>query len=471
MLRIAAVSLALLISCSGASRRATAAPSQDEFEALTILRSLIAINTYNPPGNELQICDWVAGLFEGLPVETRIYESAPGRANLVVRYRGNGSRQPVLLMAHIDTVNVQPENWQTDPLVAAIADDGYLYGRGSIDDKGMAACLIASLLRIARDRLPLSRDVILLLTADEEAGGDFGVKFMIEHHLDDIRAEFALNEGGRTQMEEDGTVRAVLIQCAEKSMHNVFLRTTGTSGHSSVPNGDNPIETLAYAIHRIAQYRAPARINAVSAGYFRGQSEIADDDAVRAAMGDITNPQDDVVQAAANRLSEANNFYNAVLRNTATTTIVDAGIRFNVIPSTAEATVNVRLLPGTNLEDFLAELTRWIGRENVRFEPETPPDRREAEPDPSSPDTDMFRAVERAARAIWPEIVVMPMMSTGATDSRDLRLQGIPSYGILPMPLTEEDERRMHADNERVRVESLRSGAEFQHRIILEIAQ
>lgn len=455
---------ALLVAACAAPRSAP----PGELPPLELLQRLVRMNTYNNPerghpGNELALVEWVADYLRGQGVgSVKVFETAPGRGCLVARLRGGG--EPFLMMAHVDTVDVEPGQWTVDPLAGEIRD-GFLWGRGAVDDKGMAACMIAAFVRAHRERTALSRDVILLLTADEEAGGELGVKFMVEHHLDEIRAAVAVNEGG-TIVSSGGRVEFVAIQCTEKTMHNATLIASGTGGHSSRPHDDSAIDKLARAVDRVSAFQPPVKLNDVTQGFFLGRAGIERDADLAAHFRRLGEGD-----ASSAGVVAAQPTYNAMLRSTVATTMLDAGIRFNVIPSEARATLNIRLLPGEEIDAFIDSLHAHLGRSaDVRIEPEVPRERREPEAPPSLPRGPMYEAIERVARATYPDAVVMPSMSTGATDSRDLRLAGIPSYGILPFPMEESDLQRMHGNDERIPVGAPEAGAEFMYRLILEIA-
>lgn len=431
-------------------------------ETVKILQALVRIDTQNNPdrglkGNELALCNEVKGWIEKAGGAADVYETAPGRGCLVARYKGDGSKKPILLMAHVDVVDIEAGKWTKDAMKAEIDADGYLYGRGTIDDKGMAACIVASFLKLLREKPKLTRDVIVLLCADEESGGDHGIKWMVANKFSAIEAEFALNEGGQVIMDESGKVKYVAIQCAEKVMHNARIVVTGKAGHGSVPHADNCVLKLGQVLAKLADYRPAGRVNEVTKGYFEGQATL---------KGDAKLARDPEYA------SGLDPFYNALLHSTFTPTILKGGVRFNIIPSEAECTINVRLLPGDDLDEFLGALAAHVGkRDDVRFVPEKEKKEREAEPEPSSPATAMFAALAKVGGELWPEAVVMPMMSTGATDSRDLRLKGIASYGLLTFPITEEDKKRMHGNDERVPARSLSKGTDYLHRVILELGK
>jgi acetylornithine deacetylase/succinyl-diaminopimelate desuccinylase-like protein len=412
----------------------------------------------------------VTQLLKANGVESKTFETAPGRGCLVARYRGNGSQRPILLMAHVDTVDVDRDRWEVDPL-GAVVKDGYMYGRGVVDDKGMAACALAVLLRLTRDKPELDRDLIVLLCADEEAGGDEGIRWMIRNAFDEIRAEYCLNEGGLT-VEEGGQVQFLAIQCTEKTMHNVRLISEGKSGHSSVPHPDNALIKLGEAFSRVGAYKSPVRINEVNSGFFLGRAQLESDQAMSGHLSAISSKDPARIEPAAEIVGQRDPIFNALLRSTVTPTLVTkGGVRFNVIPSRVEGVLNVRLMPGDSLETFMADLERHIGIPGVRLEAELPMDQRDVDAPVSPVDSVLCRRIEASAKARWPKVVVMPYMSTGATDSRYLRLKGIASYGLLPMPLTREDLSRMHGDNERIPVQSIREGEEFLYDLLLAVGR
>ncbi len=435
-------------------------------EARRHLEALIAIDTQNPPGNELAAARYFEGVLKGLTgVETRVIPVADGRANIVARLRATRpTARPILVMGHMDTVGADPAKWTSPPL-SATERDGYLYGRGAIDDKGMLAATIAALAQLAPRRAALARDIVFLGTADEETGGN-GIARLLEQHFDRIKdVEFALNEGGRIRVA--GTrVQSINVQVTEKLPYTVRAVATGPSGHGSVPLPDNALAALARALSRVHAWQAPVRLNVVTREYFKRLATIEADAAVRRAMEALAasapGPAGPVAAAAADVLSR-NPMHNAVLRTGVALTMLSAGIRSNVIPSDATATLNVRVLPGEDIRDVVAELARVGGEPNVTFTldgtPETAP--------PISPiDSPLFRAMEAAGRAMAPGAVAIPFMSTGATDGALLRARGIPTYGILPMPITADDELRMHGDNERVPVRSIGWAAEYLYRVL-----
>jgi len=448
---------------SGLDREAAGA------ETLDHLRELIALDTRNPPGNEAVAAAWFDDTLSGVEgIETRVLEVGGGRANFVARLRAGTPRaRPVLVLGHMDVVGVQPEAWSTPPLEPRLVS-GYLHGRGAIDDKGMLAAMTTVLRALAARRDALQRDVILLATAAEEGGPDVGVDWVLEHHRELLGdPQFALNEGGRIRI-EGGRIRTVNVQTTEKVPYDVSVVATGPSGHGSVPLPGNALARLCEASARLHAWRAPLRLNETTRLYFGGLAGIEDDPLLAGAMRTIAESgRDEVLERAAAVLSQTDPLYAAVLRTGQSLTILEGGIRTNVIPSEGRANFNTRVVPGDDVEAVVAAMQAEVADLDVTVALEGGP---RVSPPPSSTGTALYGAMERAARTMAPDATVLPFMSTGATDGAALRRAGIPTYGILPMPLERIDELRMHGNDERVPVASLTWATEYLYRILLDVA-
>lgn len=442
--------------------------SRAQAATLQHVRRLVAIDTRNPPGNELRTARYLDAALQRIPgVETEIIDAGDGRAHFVARLRAvRPTRPPVLIMGHMDVVGVRESAWTTDPLQATEID-GYLYGRGVIDDKGPLAASVVAIEFLAEHRDRLQRDVMLLGTAAEE-GGSVGIDWLTDHRPDLFdEVEFALNEGGRVRT-TDGRVRTVNVQTTEKVPYNVIARATGPSGHGSVPLAENALAALARAVSRVHAWRAPVHLNETTRTYFARLARVEPDTAMARAMRDLSSSTNErTIRAAADVLS-ADPLHNAVLRTGMSLTMLDGGIRSNVIPSDGTATLNVRVMPGEDVGAVVREMNAVGAESQVVFELDGGA---RADPPPSPIDTELFRALEAAAIAMAPDAVVLPFMSTGATDGAVLRSRGIPTYGVLPFPLEMEDELRMHGDNERVPVAALGWGAEFLYRTLEQVAR
>jgi acetylornithine deacetylase/succinyl-diaminopimelate desuccinylase-like protein len=391
----------------------------------------------------------------GAGIETRVLEPAPGRAAVVARLRGDGRARPILLLAHMDVVAVEPEHWTVDPFGGEVRD-GYVWGRGAIDDKGMLAVELQTMLLFKRHRVdagvPLARDVVLVATSDEETGGDWGLGWLLEHHGDLLRAEFAINEGGRIRV-VDGRPFYAAVQTAEKVAHLLTLRAHGPPGHASIPLRENAVLRLGRALATIGEHEEPLRLDATTRGFFAGLAARWPDRRIGEAMADVAS--DDAPRAArgAAALREVP-VLDAVLRTGITPTMLGGGIRANVIPADVTATLNVRTLPGEEIGDVARRLREAIDDPLVDVLLTDPG----ADAPASDPDSPLFRALADAVRELVPDITVVPYLSTGATDSARLRRFGVPCYGILPFPLAPEDESRMHGHDERVPVEGIEFG-------------
>lgn len=431
------------------------------------LEKLIAIDTQNPPGNETRVARYLESALAGVTgLETQVLDAGGGRANFIARLRAvKATRKPVLVMAHMDVVGADATKWITPPFEPTVRD-GYLYGRGAIDDKGMLAASVVALQQLAARRSELDRDIILLGTAAEE-GGDVGIDRVATEHFDLIGdAEFALNEGGRIRI-RDGRIATVNIQVTEKLSYTVVATATGPGGHGSVPLPGNAIATLARALVRLQEWRAPVTLNEITRMYFTKLAAIEKDPDMKLAMAKLVAATDPADVARHADVLSREPLHNAVLRTGVSLTIVNAGIRGNVIPSDATATLNVRVLPGADITAVVAELQRVAAEPQVRLELKGTP---QPAPPVSPVTTALFGAMESAAREMSPAAVVIPFMSTGGTDGAVLRGKGIPTYGILPMPLPMEDELRMHGDNERVPLEALGWATEYMYRVLATVA-
>ena len=432
------------------------------------LEALIRIDTQNPPGNELEAALWFEAYFQDLDgVGIHVHETAAGRANIVARLRAeNPDLAPVIVMGHLDVVGADPESWSTPPFEPTVRGD-YLYGRGTIDDKGMLAAAATAFRLLARDREALRRDVIFLGTADEEAGGSEGIDALLAERPELISdAEFAINEGGRIRV-VDGRIRTVNIQTVEKVPYNVVATAAGPSGHGSVPLPENALAALSRAAARVHAWRPPVRLNETTRLYFQRLAEVESDPFLRAAMEGIAGATDEAGIQRHAAVLEQEPLHNAVLRTGASLTILDGGFRSNVIPSEGTATFNVRILPEEDIEEVVREMQRVGGEPSVSFSLSGAP--AEQVPAASPVNTDLFRAMEGVANTMAPDAVVMPFMSTGATDAQATRAAGIPTYGILPMPLPMEDELRMHGDDERVPIPALGWATEYLYRVLGEV--
>jgi len=426
-----------------------------ETETVAHLQALIRFDTTNPPGNERRLAEYLVKVLESEGIETTLLIPAANRAAVIARHRGNGKRRPVIMLAHMDVVAVEPDKWSFDPF-GGIVRDGYLYGRGAIDDKGMLAANLMAMLLLRREvinaGIELDRDVVFLATSDEEAGGACGMHWLVKHHRDLLDAEFAINEGGRTRIIEGGR-RYLAIQTAEKISHMVKVTARGPAGHAAIPLDGNAIFRLGRALALISGYREPVTLTPLTRRFFGELARVWPSDDERLAMSSLVSGNQEAAADGAEVLSRIPVF-NAVMRNGISATGLTGGVAGNVIPAEASAVLNVRTLPGHRIEEVVERLARCVGDPDVTITIDAKGDEAPA----SDPDSEMFRAIAEAAVALDPELTVVPYLSTGVTDSARLRLLGIDAYGILPFPMRQSDEERMHGHDERVPVESLHFG-------------
>lgn len=442
--------------------------SSAEPETVARLQDLIRFDTTNPPGNELPLARYLESVLRAEGVETKLFEPDKDRATLVGWIRGTGAKRPVILLAHMDVVGVERESWSCDPFEGHIRD-GYLYGRGAIDDKGMlAANLTTTLLlqrQLKRTGVRPSRDIVFIATADEEAGGERGMGWLVENHPEVLDAEFALNEGGRTRIIEGGQIY-LAVQSAEKISHVVTVTAHGPAGHAAIPLADNAVFRLGRALDRLSRYTEPVVLTEITRKFFGRLAEVWPNEAERRAMSDVGSADNQRIESGAAVLARTPVF-NAVLRNGISPTVVHGGKQFNVIPASAGVVLNVRTLPGQSLDAVVDRMRAAIAEPNVTVEIT----HRGEEAPASDPDSEMFKAIAAAAVEQNPKIAVVPYLSTGVTDSARLRRLGVQAYGLLPFPMQQSDEERMHGHDERVPIESLHFGTRLIYDTIARVAR
>jgi len=432
-------------------------------EATALLSQYLRINTTNPPGNEIAAARWLAEVLRRDGIEARIFEPAPGKADLYARLRGDGSARPLILLNHMDVVLASPEYWTVDPF-SGLIKDGYVWGRGALDMKGEAIAQLMTMLILKRAHVPLKRDIIFLATADEEIGAGVGAAWMVDHQADLVKdAEFLLNEGGLTRADGRGGVAFYGVGTTEKSPFWLDAIARGTAGHGSRPTPDNPVHRLIRALNRVAEWRTPLVVTPAAERSFADLATIERDSTLRRWLSDIRSALRDSTAA---RVITADLTYNALLRNTISITGLKGSDKTNVIPPIATAALDVRLLPGQDPAAFLAELTRVVGDTAVTLRPQGP-----NWPATESPtETEMYRAITAVAHARHPNTLVTTLMLAGFTDSHYFRRIGIASYGLGPFPLTQGESRGVHGNDERVSIDALRFGVRFYYDVVARVA-
>ena len=453
--------LPILLALTSAGAIVFAQSNPNEARAREIYRQLIEINTTDTPaGNVTTAAEAMAERLKaaGFPAaDVQVIGPNPRKFNLVARYRGTGARKPILLLAHLDVVEARREDWSTDPFVF-LEKDGYFYGRGTSDDKSMAAGFVADLIRMKAEGFTPDRDLIVALTADEEGGSFNGADWLLKNHRELVDAEFAINEGGGGTM-KDGKYLTNEVQASEKVYQDFHLETKNPGGHSSLPVKDNAIYHLAGGLSRLAAFEFPLELNEITRTYFERSAAVQLDANVAADMRAAGRAAPDL-QAAA-RLAAVNPYFNSMMRTTCVATMLSGGHAPNALPQTAGANVNCRILPGTDPQKVREALVRVLDDPKiaVAFVDQAKPSQ------PAVLRPDVMSAVESITRAMFPGVVVVPVMSTGATDGLYFRNAGIPTYGISGT-FGDIDDNREHGKDERVGVKQFYEGVEFEYRLI-----
>ena len=434
-------------------------------EAQGWLEELVRIDTSNPPGNEEAAAKYIAGILEKEGISSEMLDLTPGRSALAARLRSAAVAEPsraLLLVAHMDVVPVEKARWTVDPF-AAVNKDGYLYGRGVIDDKGMLAANLAAFISLKRSGVRLERDVIFLATDDEENGGDASIRNLIAKYWDKFAAGYALNEGGNVFV-KNGKVQYIGIQASEKVAYNITVIAHGTSGHASQPTKDNPIVHLAAAVAKIGAYQAPVHFTTIVRRYFEGLAPLEDDE-IGKWMRSMDTP--DRGEHAQRVISDMSPLWNSMMRDSIAPTILAGGIANNVIPAEARANLNVRLLPGDTIDTLMNELNKLVNDPAVKLELQ--PTAGLAAP-PSSLENEFYGLISKITSQEFGGAPALPFQSTWLTDSAQLRLHNVQAYGLVPFPLTSEDLKRMHADDERLPLSAFNKGVDVLTKIVAQFA-
>jgi acetylornithine deacetylase/succinyl-diaminopimelate desuccinylase-like protein len=435
-----------------------------EDEIVHFLQTLIRFNTSNPPGNETPAAEWIADVLRNEGLEPVALESAPMRGNVVTRLKGTGEEAPLLLMSHIDVVPVEEDKWIHPPFGGEI-HDGYIWGRGALDMKGIVAqhlMLMVLFARLARQGIRLKRDLIMMAAADEERAGTFGALWLVEHHPDLIRAEYALNEGGGNTTKV-GDALLMNIQTAEKGLARFKMTVRGEPGHASIPKSDNTVVRLAEAVVAVGKAQPPAHITPTAKAYIEAMAG-TQPATVAELMLKVVEPGADVAAAIEALPLEENHkrYLYAITHNTAAPTIVNAGSKINVFPSEAVARVDGRTLPGFGIAEFRAEYEPFLpdGVE-IEFEDDGPA----LEASLESP---LYDSIVKAVQTHAPDSVLVPTLLTGATDAKAIVQLGTKIYGFAPSryEAAVDGERLVHGHNERISIANLVYGAQVLYDVV-----
>ena len=475
-----ALSAVLLVA--GSLVHASETADMERERTVQLLQELVQLNTVNPPGDTRPVANRLKALFDAAGIPNQIVLAPNGvAAHFIARLAGDGSKRPVLIAAHTDVVPVQAERWSVDPF-GGVVKEGFIYGRGTLDNKGAVAAFARAVLRLKEERVKLARDIIFLAEADEEQG-EFNTSWLAREHWPLIDAEFALNEGGSTQWDANRVVRRVAVSYADKLTVNLKLTVSGPTGHSSRPL---PVDTTANgqliaALARLSGYEAPVQLTDMARGYLLALATQSSG-AFSQAVHELLDANGSTAQAMAAKklvaLDDAGWGLEGLVRNTLVVTMINSGVKPNVIPGTAEAVLNARLLPGNSVEAFIRDITAVIANPNVRIEVvsgRAEPDRQtyyraRSQIKPSPLATELYSAIERSAHRVWPNAIVTPTLLVASTDATPWRERGVPVYGLGPFPVDADGPRRVHGDDERVSIEAVGEGAQFVYGVLRDVA-
>jgi acetylornithine deacetylase/succinyl-diaminopimelate desuccinylase-like protein len=461
---------AALLATAFASVTAQTSLTPHQRLAREVYSELISINTADSVGSVTKAAEAMAKRFRaaGFPesdVQLLIPPGKPTKGNLVVRLHGRGgpnTAKPILLLAHLDVVAARREEWPRDPFTL-VEEGGYFLGRGTSDDKAMAAIFVANMLQYKQQNWRPDRDIILALTADEEGGDSNGAEWLVKNHRAAIDAAYALNEGGGGTLQGKGTdVKPLFhsIQAAEKVYTDFTLTATNPGGHSSVPRPDNAIYELADALARLEHFTFPVELNATTRAFFEQTAKVEKPDVAAAMRAIAANPRDSAAAASLSRDPR----YSSMLRTTCVPTRLSGGHAYNALPQTATANVNCRMAPTSNVDAVRAAIVRVIADTGIKisFTSGQRPDFPTSVP-PIEPA--LLAATTELTRKMWGDIPVVPTMSTGATDGHYLRAAGIPTYGVSGL-FSLPGESNAHGRDEKLRVKSFYEGLDFLDQLV-----
>ena len=437
-----------------------------EDETMRHYQAVLRLDTRNPPGNEHIVAEYVKKVLDAEGIPSQIVGSDMNRPNLVARLKGNGRKRPLLIMGHSDVVTVDDAKWKFPPF-SATRDGGYVYGRGTVDDKDNLTASLMTLLLLKRLKVPLDRDVVFVSESGEEGSTGVGIGYLVKEHFADIDAEYCLAEGGGVTR-IGGAVKYATVQTLEKMPRGIELVAHGISGHGSVPLKSNAIVHLAGAVAKIGDWRPEIRFNETTGTYFRKLASISPPEVAK-YYRDVLSTDPKVQKAADDWLFENEPRHSSMLRTSVSPNIFTGGYRSNVIPSEAKATLDVRALPDENPAKFLEQVKRVVNDPavDVRF---TGQNERPAGPD-ARLDSEAYKALEAAGTRIY-NTVTLPTMSTGATDMAQLRAKGVQCFGIGPATDMEDGPKGFgaHSDQERLLESELHRFVRFNYDVVFNLA-
>jgi acetylornithine deacetylase/succinyl-diaminopimelate desuccinylase-like protein len=427
-----------------------------EQEITRFLSDLIRINTTNPPGNETQAANFIAQYLANEGFKTEIIDSAPGRGNVITRLKGTGEKPSLLLLSHLDVVAANPDEWTVDPFGGTVKE-GYVYGRGALDMKGMTAIEVSTLKLLKRNNIPLKGDVVLAATADEEKGGEAGAGYLLQHHREKIWCPYVLNEGGGLAIpQKKGDV--FTVQTAEKGILWFKIKAKGTPGHGSTPNmADNAVMRMNKVIDKLGNYQ-PETLFVPTLRQFLAEVAKHNTELDEPFSRLLSNPKqsEQILDELAKKDKALAEEIRPRTKMTIAPTMIHGGVKENIIPSECEAVFDCRVLPGQSVNetlDLIKSLLKDVGMDKLTFEIIQMHDGSE-----STSQTPLYNAINSVLREFEPDCGVTPTLTTGGTDSRFFRETGSVCYGFHPMRPDEpndELEKRMHGIDERITIENL----------------
>ncbi len=439
-------------------------------ETFNYFTSLIKINTSNPPGNETLAAKYLQGILEREGIPTKLVGANPNRLSLIATLKGNGTKKPILVMGHTDVVGVQREKWTHDPFGAELID-GYIWGRGTIDDKDLVVGSLMTILLLKRSGVKLDRDVIFVAEAAEEGGspdGTYGMQYIINHNWPDIDAEYCLTEGGDFRS-VGGKVIYHKVEVTEKVGRGMRLVAHGTAGHGSMPREDNAIVHLSAAVAAIGNWQPPMHLTDVTRTYVEKLAAVSSpEDAAR--LNALLDPSKTAEAQAYYRKNDIE--MNSMLRTSISPNIIQGGFRSNVIPSEATATLDIRAIPDEDMDKFKGMMTEVINDPAVAIESSNSRLASAPPPAASGTNTEMWHALQEVQQKYYPNTPILPWMQTGATDMRGLRARGVQSYGIGAEKPTEDlVTHAMHSDNERIKESGLYVFVHYMYDVVAQVAE
>lgn len=441
--------------------------AKTEPEILQHFQALVKMDTADPPGGEKPAVDYLKQVLEQAGIPVQIFALEPNRPNLVARLKGNGKKRPILIMGHTDTVNIDPKKWVDHGPFSADRAGGFVYGRGTVDDKDNATAGLMVMLMLKRLAVPLDRDVIFLAEAGEEGTTRVGIGTMAEQHFDAIDAEYCLAEGGNVTR-IGGEVKFSSIQTLEKIPRAVELVAHGVAGHGSVPLRTNPVARLSTAVGKVAAWKPPIRINETTGAYFKRLASISTPEQAERYKA-ILSPDPKVNDRADEWFLDNEPRHASMIRTSVSPNIITGGYRVNVIPSEATATLDVRLHPDDDPAKFLASLKAVVNDPNIEVKWAA----RDVRPGGTSRlTTDAFKVIEAETTKHY-NTITLPTMSTGATDMAYLRAKGVQCYGIGPAMDVEDGPKGYgaHSDQERIIESELYRFVRFHYDVVADLAR